>query len=97
MLATDSMLAHYACMNSKQTKTLAAIYELPTLGTIVWSEVESLLMSLGCEKKEGKGSGVKFKKNGITLYVHRPHPKKEAKHYQIDDTREFLTKLGVKP
>lgn len=84
-------------MNNKQKKTLAAIYEEPTKSTIEWADIESLLRSIGCEVKEGKGSGVKFKKDGRQLRVHRPHPEREAKRYQVEDAREFLEKLGVKP
>jgi hypothetical protein len=28
---------------------------------------------------------------------HRPHPRKEAKRYQVRDAREYLTKMGIKP
>ena len=29
--------------------------------------------------------------------IHRPHPAKEAKKYQVDDARNFLTSIGVTP
>jgi hypothetical protein len=28
---------------------------------------------------------------------HRPHPKKEAKPYQVRDARRFLEEAGIKP
>jgi hypothetical protein len=40
---------------------------------------------------------VKFELNGVIASFHRPHPEPTAKHYQVRDVREFLTKLGVKP
>lgn len=46
---------------------------------------------------EGSGSRVTFSLNGITADFHRPHPSKEAKRYQIADTREFLSKAGIDP
>ena len=83
-------------MNSKQEKTLKAIYRNPISKTIVYSDVESLLLSIGCDIDEGDGSRVTFLKDGLSLDVHRPHPQKEAKPYQIKDIRTFLSKLGFK-
>jgi len=28
---------------------------------------------------------------------HRPHPAKEAKPYQVEQARDFLTAIGIKP
>jgi len=30
-------------------------------------------------------------------YLHRPHPGKEAKRYQVEQVREWLAELEVKP
>ncbi|WP_206194571.1 type II toxin-antitoxin system HicA family toxin [Shewanella litoralis] len=43
------------------------------------------------------GSRVRFHKNGVIASFHRPHPKKEAKPYQVKDARCFLKQLGVEP
>jgi len=64
---------------------------------MVWKEIESLLISVGAEVIEGNGSRVRFHKNGIIASFHRPHPKKEAKPYQVRDARKFLKQLGVEP
>jgi HicA toxin of bacterial toxin-antitoxin, len=84
-------------MNSKQRKTLAAIFKDPVSGTIEWSAIERLLVAVGCRAIEGSGSRVSFECRGIVASFHRPHPQKEAKRYQVRDAREFLTKIGVRP
>jgi len=84
-------------MNSKQKRTLVAIFKDPVSSSMVWKEIESLLISVGAEVIEGNGSRVRFHKNGIIVSFHRPHPKKEAKPYQVRDARKFLKQLGVEP
>ena len=56
-----------------------------------------MLRAVGCEIIEGDGSRVGFKKEALRLDMHRPHPGKEAKAYQVDAAREFLKKLGIRP
>lgn len=84
-------------MNAKQKRTLADVFTDPVPGTIKWAAIENLLKAVGCRVIEGKGSRVKFEMNGMLASFHRPHPEPNAKHYQVRDAREFLTKLGVKP
>ncbi len=84
-------------MNSKHTKTLHAVFAKPTTATLEWSRVESLLIALGCNVIEGRGSRVRFEFNGTIAAFHRPHPAKEAKPYQIEQARDFLTTIGFKP
>jgi len=84
-------------MNSKQKGTLIAIYTNPVSSSLVWKDIESLFVSLETEVIEGNGSRVRFHKNGVIASFHRPHPKKEAKPYQVKDARAFLKQLGVEP
>ncbi|HEX8164577.1 MAG TPA: type II toxin-antitoxin system HicA family toxin [Beijerinckiaceae bacterium] len=84
-------------MNSRQRKTLHAIFADPVSGNIEWLAVESFLKSVGCEVVEGSGSAVRFRYGKLIASFHRPHPEKEAKRYQVRDAREFLTKIGVTP
>lgn len=84
-------------MNSKHTKTLQAVFAKPTTATMEWSKIESLLMALGCKVIEGRGSRVRFEFNGTIAAFHRPHPAKEAKPYQVEQARDFLTTIGFKP
>jgi hypothetical protein len=84
-------------MNSKQKKTLAAVFANPVPGSIQWRDIESLLVAIGCQLIEGDGSRVRFNFNGAVASFHRPHPNKEAKRYQVREAREFLTQIGVMP
>jgi len=84
-------------MNSKQRKTLAAIFKEPVSGTIDWADIESLLVSVGCNVIEGNGSRVRFEKDGEIESFHRPHPDKEAKRYQVRAARDFLSRIGEAP
>ncbi len=84
-------------MNSRQSKTLAAIFADPVSASIVWADIESLLKALGCTAKQGKGSAIQFERDGARVYFHSPHPRKEAKPYQVRDVRAFLKTLGVTP
>jgi len=82
-------------MNRRQQKTLIAINTVPTLANIAFSDIEKFLVSLGAEVVEGSGSRLSFELNGEKIFVHRPHPAKEAKRYQVEAFREFLRKAGI--
>lgn len=84
-------------MNSKQARTLKAIFTDPASASIEWAAIEGLLVAAGCRVIEGNGSRVRFERDGRIASFHRPHPAKEAKRYQVRDAREYLTKLGVTP
>lgn len=84
-------------MNSKQRQTLAVIFRTPTCKNLIFRDLEKLLRALGCEIIEGDGSRVGFKKDALRLDMHRPHPGKEAKAYQVEAIREFLKKIGILP
>jgi HicA toxin of bacterial toxin-antitoxin, len=84
-------------MNSKQAKTLDAVFATPVPKNIEWASIESLLVSVGCRVTEGAGARVRFDCRGVMLAVHRPHPRKEAKPYQVRAVREFLVKLEITP
>ena len=84
-------------MNSKQKKTLAAIFADPVSGTIEWKAIENLLVAVGCHVIEGAGSRVRFVKDTEVETFHRPHPDKEAKRYQVRLARDFLRRIGVEP
>ena len=84
-------------MNNKQRRTLAAVFTDPVSGTIEWAAVESLLLAAGAQRIEGRGSRVRFEKDGEIETFHRPHPTKEAKRYQVRAARAFLQRIGVTP
>lgn len=84
-------------MNNRHRKTLAAVFKDPVSGTIEWAAIEGLLLAAGARLVEGRGSRVRFEKDGELATFHRPHPAKEAKRYQVRDVRDFLERIGVKP
>ncbi|HEY5363969.1 MAG TPA: type II toxin-antitoxin system HicA family toxin [Aestuariivirga sp.] len=84
-------------MNSRHRKTLEAVFTEPTKSNIAWVDIEALLINVGCSVKEGAGSRVRFVSGPLTLAVHRPHPRKEAKQHHVRAACDFLKSIGVTP
>jgi len=84
-------------MNAKQRRTLAAIFTHPMLPTIAFSDIEALIRALGSSVQEREGSRVKLVLDGHEWRCHRPHPGREARRYQVEEARELLERVGVKP
>ncbi|WP_025099694.1 type II toxin-antitoxin system HicA family toxin [Burkholderia sp. A1] len=84
-------------MKTKHARTLIAIFSRPTLASIVFSEIELLVVALGGTVHEGDGSRIVFELNGKRRYHHRPHPGKEAKRYQVEDLRDWFIEMRIKP
>jgi len=84
-------------MNSKHHKTLRAIFTKPTSGNIVFSDIEALLLAIGCTRTEGAESRIRFDHQQHAWLAHRPHPGKQAKRYQVEQVREFLELIGITP
>jgi hypothetical protein len=84
-------------MNSKQARTLKAVFADPVSGTIEWAAIEGLLIAVGCRVIEGSGSRVRFERGGLIESFHRPHPAKEAKRYQVRAARAYLARMGMTP
>lgn len=84
-------------VNKAQQKTLVALFSTPTPTSLKRRKIESLLITVGARRIEGSGSRVRFELNGVVASFHRPHPSKEAKPYQVWDTKEFLLQAGVRP
>jgi len=84
-------------MNNRHRKTLQAVFRDPVANSIAWDDIEALLIACGCRVLEGRGSRVRFEKDGVIGYFHRPHPAKHAKRYQVQDAREYLSRIGIGP
>lgn len=84
-------------MNSRHRKTLRAIFAKPTSPSVVFSNIESLIVALGGEVVAREGSRVKILLRGEQWRCHRPHPGKEARRYQVEEVRELLERVGVLP
>jgi HicA toxin of bacterial toxin-antitoxin, len=84
-------------VNAKHRKTLEAIFSKPTLANIHFAAIEALVIALGGQIVEREGSRIQVLLSGEQWRVHRPHPGKEAKRYQVDEVRELLTRTGNQP
>jgi len=69
----------------------------PTSAAIAFSELESFIVALGGSVTEREGSRVKIELMGEQWHCHRPQPGKEARRYQVEEARELLERVGVKP
>lgn len=84
-------------MNSKQRKTLEAIFQNPVRSSILWQDIESMLIANGAEIREGRGSRVRIALNHVRAVFHRPHPGKETDKGAVASMRRFLIEAGVLP
>jgi HicA toxin of bacterial toxin-antitoxin, len=84
-------------MNKKQLRTLAAIFTDPAPANIAWHDIESLLLALGAELTEGRGSRLRVALNGVREVFHRPHPGNEAGRPMVREVRRFLVAAEIGP
>ena len=84
-------------MTSQFQGVSAPFFRVTALASIVFSGIESLLKSLGGKVGEREGSRIKIDLKGEQWRCHRPHPGKEAKRYQLEEAREILERVGVRP
>jgi hypothetical protein len=82
-------------MKAAHRQTLDRIFANPVSTSIKWRDVEALLVAIGAQVSEGRGSRVRFTLNGVTLRLHRPHPSPDTKSYVIREIRTFLIDSGV--
>lgn len=82
-------------MKKKHRDIHKAIFHQPILSNIVWSDIEKMLIALGAEISEGRGSRVRIYLNGIRAVFHRPHPEKETDKGAVVSMRKFLQRAGV--
>lgn len=82
-------------MNTKQRKTLASILAIPVRSDVLWSDIESLLHTLGAELSEGAGSRVRVALNGVRAVFHRPHPERETDKGTLKSVARFLLAAGI--
>lgn len=82
-------------MNSKQRRTLEAIFHEPTKADIAWKDIESLLRGLGAKVSGGRGSRVRVMLNDVAAVFHRPHPQPTTNKGAVESVREFLIRSRV--
>ena len=81
-------------MRAKHRRILEAVFAIPTRRGIVFSDID-LVITIG-DVREGEGSRVVFELSGSRRCLHRPHPGKEAKKYQVEELHEWFRQLEVK-
>jgi hypothetical protein len=86
-----------AKLNSRQRRTLEAVFERPTRADLRWSDVEALLRAAGVELSEGRGSRVRLHFEGLRMVLHKPHPRPEMVRGAVEDVRDFLSTAGLRP
>lgn len=84
-------------MNSKQRRTLTAIFEEPARADVVWTDIESLFAACGGVVSNRKGSRVNVILNGVVASFHRPHPEKETDKGALRSVKRFLLTAGIEP
>ena len=84
-------------MKAKHQKTLTTLFQKPTLGGIVFADIEALVEAMGGQVVEREGSRVKIMLRGEQWRCHRPHPGKEARKYQVEEARALLERTGIHP
>jgi hypothetical protein len=84
-------------LSSRHKRTLQAVYEDPVPADVAWMDIERLLVALGAELSEGRGSRVRIALNGVRAVFHRPHPRRETDKGALRSMRRFLIEAGIKP
>jgi ABC-type dipeptide/oligopeptide/nickel transport system ATPase subunit len=77
-------------------KTLQAIFQDPVRSNIPWANIETLLVALGADLSDGRGSRVRILKV-VRAVFHRPRLQKETDKGAVKSMRRFLTEAGFRP
>lgn len=61
-----------------------------------YNELTRLMDNYGFKEVQGQGSAVSFvNSKAITLYMHKPHPRKTLLNYEIKKVTKFLAREGL--
>jgi hypothetical protein len=77
----------------KHGRIIQAVFEKQA--NIAWLDIEKMLVHLGAEVSEGRGSRVRVALNGVRAVFHRPHPQRETDRGAVRAVRRFLVEAGV--
>lgn len=84
-------------LSRRHRRTLSRIFEVPARTDVRWQDVEALLLRLGAETSEGRGSRLRVALGGVRAVFHRPHPRPETDRGALRSLRRFLMEAGVEP
>jgi hypothetical protein len=82
-------------LRGKHRKTLEAIFDDPVRSNVPWKDIEAMLVAVGAELSEGRGSRVRIYLRGVRAVFHRPHPRPETDKGALKSMRRFLESAGV--
>lgn len=80
---------------SKKNKLISKFLTKPFRNDISFDDLATVMKYFGFSRVEGKGSRVKFNNSetGVAIYLHRPHPSKFLKEYQVKIVYRILNKV----
>lgn len=84
-------------MQRKHLKTLKSIFHRPILGTIKWSDIESLFVALGAEITEREGSRIAVFLFDEVRVFHRPHPSPDTDKGAVKSIKDWLEQHNISP
>ncbi|MFN2352254.1 MAG: type II toxin-antitoxin system HicA family toxin [Kiritimatiellia bacterium] len=82
-------------MSARRQKTLEHIVDRPDRSDIPWQDIEELIIALGDDISEGRGSRVRIHLKGVRAVFHRPHPKRLTDKGAVSSMRKFLREAEV--
>jgi hypothetical protein len=84
-------------LGSKHRGTLSLVFDRPVRPDIPWRDIEALLVALGGEITQGRGSRVRVALGPLRAVFHEPHPERVTDKGAVESVRKFLENLGVRP
>ncbi|MDD4102775.1 MAG: type II toxin-antitoxin system HicA family toxin [Kiritimatiellae bacterium] len=82
-------------MNTRHQKILERIVATPERSDIPWKDIEGLVIALGGDISEGRGSRVRIHLSGVRAVFHRPHPQRLTDKGAVSSMRRFLKEAKV--
>ena len=83
-------------MSKKHQKVLSSIFSDHLSSNIHWKEIESLLIHLGAEFREGSGASLVITLNGAEFSMHRGHHNSTMTKKSLHQLKKFLQSVNIK-
>lgn len=92
-IGIDVLSLHKTGKMSRSEKLVIRLLSRPK--DFTYSELKTLLLSMGYSEMQGAGSRVCFSREDHKIKLHKPHPGNLLKAYQVDLIIEALTARGL--
>ena len=83
-------------MSKKHQKVLSSIFSDHLSSNIHWKEIESLLIHLGAEFREGSGASLVITLNGVEFSMHRGHHNSTMSKTSLHKLKKFLESVNIR-